>query len=146
MPTITIDGRICQIIADIDDGYDDTKVVMLGNNLRFVFWTDVYKTWGIVDKYVLNSKTNFFNFVYSCRFKKARIQHRDKGPAFKHYVSGILLYEEWVYKNNTHRLDGPAAIRYNHDGSIQEERYFIENECFNMGTWEDRRRTYVQRI
>jgi hypothetical protein len=51
--------------------------------------------------------------------------HRTDGPALQRFCDGVLELETYVVNNELHKLDGPAIIDYNTDGSIKEEEYFI---------------------
>ena len=55
--------------------------------------------------------------------------HRDNGPAYIVYYLEIeessVFSESYHYNNLCHRLDGPAVIYYNEDGSIREQWYCL---------------------
>jgi len=54
--------------------------------------------------------------------------HRLDGPAYiRCDINGNIEYEEYAINNKTHRLNGPAVIRYN-NGSITNEEYYIDSK------------------
>lgn len=58
--------------------------------------------------------------------------HREDGPAFIRYnKNGSIRYEEYWINSKLHREDGPANIRYNPDGSIEYNYYYINNKIIS---------------
>ena len=50
-------------------------------------------------------------------------------------ANGTLKYQLYKYKNNNHRLDGPAEIYYDSNGEVIEEKYFINDVEYDVLTY-----------
>jgi len=64
--------------------------------------------------------------------------HREDGPAYIEYWKSVeRIYEAWYINNKRHRIDGPARIYYNPDGTIYKNYYYISGERLSKEQWED---------
>jgi len=63
--------------------------------------------------------------------------HRENGPAFiSYYDTGEKRHEAWWIDSKRHKIDGPARIWYNPDGTIGEA-YYINDIELSKEEWED---------
>ena len=72
--------------------------------------------------YTLNNgliETDSYNYV------KTFILHREDGPAYIEYESGLIVNEIYLIYNKRHRLDGPAYIEYDNYGNIIVAEYYV---------------------
>jgi antitoxin component YwqK of YwqJK toxin-antitoxin module len=53
-------------------------------------------------------------------------------PERTYYDDGSIQDERWIVNNELHRLDGPAYIWYNEDGSIYREQWFVNGELHRV--------------
>jgi len=54
------------------------------------------------------------------------VLHREDGPAYIRYnTDGSICYEYWYINGVRHREDGPAVITYRADGRIWYEEWYI---------------------
>ena len=64
--------------------------------------------------------------------------NKEDGPAYTwYYDTGEKKHEEWWVADKLHKLDGPACINYNKDGTIDKEWYCINGEELSKEQWED---------
>ena len=67
-----------------------------------------------------------------------RYWHREYGPAYtEYYVTGEKELEEWWVEDKLHRIDGPARIFYNIDGTIWFQDYYINDINLTKEQWEN---------
>ena len=58
--------------------------------------------------------------------------HRIDSPAMIWYDKDGSVWREYYYINDKcHRIDGPAIIWYDKDGSVRREYYYINNKPYN---------------
>ena len=55
--------------------------------------------------------------------------HRLDGPAYiKYNEDGLIFTQIWYVNGLRHRTDGPAVICYNEDGTIEKESYYLDGK------------------
>jgi antitoxin component YwqK of YwqJK toxin-antitoxin module len=58
-------------------------------------------------------------------FRKNKLYHREDGPAYTRYdEDGTIDFEKYFIKGKLHREDGPAHIKYDQDGSMTYQAYY----------------------
>jgi hypothetical protein len=59
--------------------------------------------------------------------------HRLDGPAYIQYNGdGSVAFEDYAINGQWHRIDGPAYIEYNKRGSIFYEAYYLLNKIISI--------------
>jgi antitoxin component YwqK of YwqJK toxin-antitoxin module len=57
--------------------------------------------------------------------------HREDGPAYIRYnENGNIDLEDYYLNGKTHREDGPASISYYNNGNIQCEYYYLNGKGY----------------
>jgi len=63
--------------------------------------------------------------------------HREDGPAAVWYNEDGTIERESYYQHSIcHRIDGPAVIWYNKNGTIADESYYIANRWMRKSTFQ----------
>ena len=69
---------------------------------------------------------------------KTVIYHRIDGPAIIWYnQDGSVECEYYHVNNKRHRLDGPAQIWYHEDGSVKDGFYYINNKEYKKEDYDN---------
>jgi hypothetical protein len=65
-------------------------------------------------------------------FDKNSDYHREDGPAYIRYnENGNIKYEAYYLNGKGYRKNGPATIRYYENGNIQCEYYYLNENCYS---------------
>lgn len=83
--------------------------------------------YGIVEEDCVYHKDIFDReYIYSKHFR-----YKDKLIKFEIYFpDGKLEYQAFYKDDFLHKLDGPAQIIFNKNGSIKESKYYIDGERY----------------
>ena len=88
-----------------------------------------------IEKRTINYDDGSYREIYHKKGDKD-YWHKVDGPAYIAYnPDGSIQYEEYWINNQRHRVDGPACIDYNPDGSIRCEEYWINGEELYKEEW-----------
>lgn len=128
-----------EITESEQNGYTN-KIYTLGDKTytisykRNILYSETWKTDGKLDR-----KVSPAIIIYHKNGQPKILQWYRNGESYrenneaiyeKYYETGVIWQKSWGNGEIVHREDGPAIIRYNENGKVEEEEWYLNDKSF----------------